>query len=362
MKFFVDESGTFCHSPSRSHSISCVGVLCIPDGSMSQIFKRYARIRAKLPLQNGEVKGRSLKESQIASLIDMLKKNDVLFEVTAVDLNLMRDADIADHQYEQADNLIANLTEKHHPDLKMDLESARSKLLSLAPQLYVQSVAAFEVVWRAFQHAVLYYSMRQPNALGEFEWIIDGKDRKKVTEWELWWSSLAPAFMQSRSFRDPLIMLKGADYSSFRNFHVRMPDYLKPHLHDYSQDSGTDVGAIWGENVHFVSTPEPGLEIVDILTNAARRALSGNLRIDGWKNLSSLIVKRRTSQAVQIILLGHRSSPLTSPSYTHVIKTLDERCKPLLPDTNQYARGFPNLPRPKSAAKSASQSDPSPRR
>src|SRR4051812_20248330 len=82
MQIFIDESGTFAQS-GRSHAISLVGALCIPDRRLPYIEKRYLKIRHSLPTPHGEVKGRTLSEEQVDQVVSMLAEHDVLFHVNA---------------------------------------------------------------------------------------------------------------------------------------------------------------------------------------------------------------------------------------------------------------------------------------
>jgi len=61
MHIFLDESGSF--TGFHPGSISVVGALAIPDQKLDSLKKRYAKIRERLPLEKGEVKGRLLNES-----------------------------------------------------------------------------------------------------------------------------------------------------------------------------------------------------------------------------------------------------------------------------------------------------------
>ena len=60
MHVFIDESGSF--TGFHAGSISVVGALAIPDEKVGPLKKKYAKIRARLPLEKGEVKGRLLNE------------------------------------------------------------------------------------------------------------------------------------------------------------------------------------------------------------------------------------------------------------------------------------------------------------
>jgi hypothetical protein len=88
-------------------------------------------------------------------------------------------------------------------------------------------------------------------------------------------------------------MLDGADYSHFRRFETQLPGYLE-HLFEGRGDGPvTDVGKLMRESFRFSPDAEPGLELVDIVTNATRRALTGNLKLEGWRNIPRLMIHRR---------------------------------------------------------------------
>jgi hypothetical protein len=91
LHIFIDESGSF--SGYHDRSLSVVGALAIPNGKLDFIKRKYAKIRARLPLENGEVKGRLLNERQVNEVVTMLARNDVLFELTAVDLGFHTESD-----------------------------------------------------------------------------------------------------------------------------------------------------------------------------------------------------------------------------------------------------------------------------
>jgi hypothetical protein len=84
MHIFIDESGSF--TGFHAGSIGVVGVLTIPDSVMDRVTKKYEKIRAQLPQENGEVKGRLLNEKQIDKVVTLHARNEVVFDVTALDL------------------------------------------------------------------------------------------------------------------------------------------------------------------------------------------------------------------------------------------------------------------------------------
>ncbi len=247
-----------------------------------------------------------------------------------MDMNLSEDADIDRHKTMQAEGLTVNLTDEHHPTAIEGVWELRRSLEEMPRQLYAQAVALTDVAWKAFQNGPLYFSQRYPGELARFRWVIDAKDEKRITRYEDWWQVCVMAFLQSRSLREPLMTLRGADYSAFhRNFpSVPMPDYLRSHT-DHPEDQVADLSAVFRREMEFAtSETQIGLQIADILTNALRRALSARLRPDGWRPLGKLII-HRTEGALRLINLGPGEDVVRTP-YSPVINQLNRNGRSML--------------------------------
>jgi hypothetical protein len=68
----------------------------------------------------------------------------------------------------------------------------------------------------------------------------------------------------------------------------------------------------------FSTKPEEGLEFVDILSNAIRRALTGKLQKLGWKNIHRLMI-HRNEPYLQFILLGEGENVVKHATYGKVV-------------------------------------------
>ena len=82
MHVCMDESGSF--TGFHAGPMSVVGALAIPDEKLGRLKKKYAKIRARLPLEKGELQARLLNEWQIDEVATLLARNEVLFEGTAL--------------------------------------------------------------------------------------------------------------------------------------------------------------------------------------------------------------------------------------------------------------------------------------
>jgi hypothetical protein len=327
MHIFIDESGTFILS-SAANNISLVGALVVPDRRLPYIEKRYSKIRAQLPKEKGEVKGRLMGENDIDLVVSMLAEHQVLFEACAIDLGTHSSEDLAWHKTAQEIGITKNLTEEFSPKLKESVFALRRRLEKLPYQLYVQSTVTFELIATVLNHSTMYFSQRIPKELEKFHWVIDGKERNQVTDWEDWWSQVVKPGLQAKSLRTPMPMFEEGDYRYFSRFDRKMPDYLRPHLKNPAED-GTDIGKILSESFRFSSNPECGLELVDILTNATRRALIGNLGKPGWKKIPRLMVHRGQHYIRMLAMMNHEPPNVSYP-YMSVLRDFSRNGRDML--------------------------------
>jgi hypothetical protein len=311
MHIFIDESGTF--SGAKEGAISVVGALVVPDVFLEKLYRHYGRVRRGLPLIDGEVKGRGLNEQQVARVTVVARRQLALFEATVVDAGLHKQGGILTYQQGVVDHL-SSLLPKLNRESRRKTEEAIAQLKKMPAQLFLQAAATFSVLERVLQHAPLYFVQRYPKELGSFSWIIDGKELGKATAWEQWWSWYAQGVLAVRSKMRPGPHLEGADYSYHRKFET------------YDAKSGmfgTDMSLILAD-VRFVSGYDPGLEIVDILTNAVRRALTGKLGQIGWGEIPNLMIHRRGHYLEFMHLEGAGVAP-EKPSYAAVVSALDRK-------------------------------------
>jgi hypothetical protein len=311
MHVYIDESGSFVRSESDATGVCLVGALTLPESRLQWIEKKYAKIRPGLPKEKGEVKGRLLNEDQVARVVDLLRRNDAILELTGIDANLHERDDIDAHRRGQADGMTSGLTDAHHENARGFAVGLADRIRALNDQLYMQGAAMFQAVRETCEHAINYYAQRQPRELAAFYWTIDAKDRDRTTAWEILWADMVLPVLQTRSIGEPHTTLEGADYSHFKRFEAPLPDWL-PRPEGDHEPTGTNIRLLLME--HFRRSPdaEPGLELVDIVTNAARRALSGTLQIEGWSELPALMIHRH-EHYINLIALHDRAPPKPPP-------------------------------------------------
>ena len=111
--------------------------------------------------------------------------------------------------------------------------------------------------------------------------------------------------LQSKFLRNPMWHLtEGADYSHFdRKFSIQLDEFHKGLRPNRDTDEGSDIKTIMTESLLFSPKAEPGLELVDILTNAVRRGMMGHLEREGWKDIPSLMLHRK-DHYIHLLTLG----------------------------------------------------------
>lgn len=305
MRIFIDESGNFVPSATRP-GVSVVGALVIPEARMARIETKYAAIRGRLPKEDGEVKGRLLNESQVADIVELLRKNEALLEIVAIDLNTHEPSDIEASKTDLAQAMTRGLTDAHHPNVHAAAADLAKRINALTHPLFVQSSVMFELIRHVTEIAINYHAQRNPRELAAFFWTFDGKDNQRTTNWERLWADVLMPILQSKSVTEPMPLIDFGDLEHFKRFDTELPDWIpRP---EGSADTATNIRLLMTEHFRYSSDPEPGLELVDIVVNAVRRALVGNLRLDGWQGLPGLMVHRK-SHYIRLVSLHQRRKP-----------------------------------------------------
>lgn len=322
MYIFIDESGTFTGVYGKSNP-SLVGALVIPEHKFSQVLKKYSKLRQSLPKnKKGEVKGSKLSEEQVSKVVEILSKNQAIFETALIDVGLHTADEIQKHLKGSAEGFTQNLTDQHYQDLKDVVYKLREELESMSPQLYIQSILNTQVIAKVLNHAITYHALRTPKELSKFSWIIDGKEKGKVSKWENWWTKVVSPWLEMISIENPTMFLKGANYSHIGGFINQVPKRLEQVFEDKPSDdfSAFPLKKVLTENFKFSSEIEPGLELVDILTNATRRALKGNLSQHGWENIPNLMINYKNKPRIGVFSIGSNNHTPSDMPYVRVLK------------------------------------------
>jgi hypothetical protein len=295
MHIFLDESGSFGGIEASSPALSAQGALILETSRLPRLFQKYLKLRLRLPKRNGEVKGSLLDEAQVASVVELLRKNGALFCASVIDMADHTKGDIAKHRDQGIQSLSANLAEGHTAELRAGVADLQRRMAGFSDPLYCQMMVTIDLLHRVLEEMITYHCQRNAKELAEFHWVVDAKNPGLVTDWEDWWSKTLVIWLQAISLERPGRLLPGGDYRHFQRFLMEtIPDYLKGHAPETKPGpgAGVDLQLMFRESFRFSADVEPGLELVDITTNALRRALVGNLAERGWLPLRSLMIHR----------------------------------------------------------------------
>lgn len=333
MYVFIDESGTFV-AVEGQNSVSLAAALVFSKGALARFERDYALLRRRLPKDRGEVKGRHLSESQIRKVTRLLRRSGALLEVIVTDSAYHTSVEIGHYQMMQAEAFTSHITDEHHPNIHAAAGDLRRRLEALAPQLYVQSIAMAELIYAVLYHADIYFAFREPPELGEYHWTVDAKGSDGLTDWEEWWSQIIMPITQSKTMRKPLARVKEGNFSYQDKLRTEPGDYLLRFAKKPENGEFFDLRPILSDDFRFSSDAEPGLEAVDILANAVRRALNGNLKQFGWGEIRRLMIHRR-DHYLQLVSLAPQNREPSSLPYQQVIDAFRSGGRRIFPSSEE---------------------------
>jgi hypothetical protein len=336
MHIYIDESGIFNNLASKRNVASCVAALAIPSSKKVKLFEEFKTLTSGWSGPSGEVKGKELDEAQIAAVVAMLQKYDVVLEITAMDLGIHTQTEISSFKQRQADEVIKYITPEHNAEVVKQLHEIRDIFNKMSNQLFVQAFIMFLLIPRTLRHIITYYARRIPKELKSFHWVIDAK-APNITDYERAWSLAIFPVMYAQSLKEPMVYVEGGDYSYFERFQDTDKESIERIATSEGFQKG-EIGAtklelILGKNFKFQDSKDNvGLQMADILANATQRALNGRLQRAGWGEIGSLMILQNP-EPLQTIKFNNedrkvKSVMVTTPFYG-VIKTYKSKAKPM---------------------------------
>lgn len=334
MHIYMDESGSFIPLSGGQSKFSAVAALMIPTATRDKLFDEFLRFRRQIGKGAAELKGSQLTEKQVARVLGILRRFDVIFDASVIDMGEHSGEKINRIKMLQADKLFEHITPEHQPTLIAQLELLAAQIRSLPDQLYVQSSLWITLLERVIEEMTFYYSQRLPSELGTFHWVVDAKGQTVTAVEEVWTTLMLPA-LQERSRKMPMKMLQEGDYSAFERYTMPLPADRVGVVGRF----GTDIKLLLKEDLRFSnSRDEPGLQIVDILASALTRAFNKTLEPEGWRQLGHLMIRRNRHTVHLVSLVPEPVYPETQP-YDHphaylVMKELETRSRSMFAKAN----------------------------
>ncbi|MGF6408368.1 DUF3800 domain-containing protein [Paraburkholderia sp. MM5482-R1] len=280
MCIFVDESGTFTLT-DKENAWCTIAAFVLPERKRRALDALVAELR----LRHGaglEVKLGVIPEDDFVKfLADLSKLGGMAFAV-AVDVSLHRRDEIQRHQQIQVDKIRQNIDRMKYEGGRRGVADLADEISELPLQLYTQLILQVELVYTVLQYAPLYYVQREPVALANFRWRVDQKNRM-LNRYEKAFLKILPGLLQTKSLRDPMIFLKGEDYSHFRRFEYEpgtAPNFLKETYGldvDVSDGNSLNVGKMINDDFRYVDSQKfSGVQVADLIASGVRRVLRSN--------------------------------------------------------------------------------------
>lgn len=326
---FIDESGKF----TQNDGWSVVSALTLTHSFAAQARRKLISATREWPRADGELKGRSLSDPQFNNMVEVLWRHQALLHVVAINVSLEDAEGIRRHKLSQAEKMTQNLTEEHQPGLVAEVKRLRASLEAMPDQLYIQSVAMKQLIWECAQNAAMYFSLRKPEELARFEWMIDAKSPTGETAQEKWWKSVLGPIFESNPDRHQFICLhdEKADYSFFDQSYA---------LEQQADDDGKrfsafDIGKLIVKPTRFVnSKSDILLQAADILANRIRRSFQDAIFDDQTAiSLGRLQIGRSrhgTPQPVNLITLTDHDE-INSDVVLHRLKLMHGSARAMFP-------------------------------
>jgi hypothetical protein len=288
MNLFVDVTGSFVSSSSKD-SWNAVGCYALSNDD----YNRSKQILKDIKTCNGfskfdEIGINDISEAAYSEFLSKLGKLEGTFYAVATNTRLNTIDSVERHKQNQANKIMENIDKMKHQSGKEAVLSLKNKVECLPGQLYTQLACQLGLMFKVVQTIVPYYIQRTPQALSSFKWRIDRKNISALTEFEKAFEILTPMIIQTRSFSDPLIMIKGYDYSVMKRYEYKSPPAYLKDTYGIEVGEGYDIQGIFRDDIDFVdSRKNVGVQIVDLICSGLRRCF--RLEFDNNRQIAELL-------------------------------------------------------------------------
>jgi len=321
MQIYIDESGGFQPSdpsqqqPSRWCAVSAIIIL---DHKHDAVLRVLDSQRESWRIQ--EIKGRELADHQLARMVTIALGHDVIFTSVLIDMSAHSRQVVADYQHRFVRMFLGNSSECQ-PLFRKEVENLAERMGRLSGQQFVQLQCQFELVDSMLRSMLLVVAQRWPEELGNIRWVVDAKQRDRVTEFEhLWRTVVLPYIEQSTKLR-PTVMIKECDYRPLERY-----CFMNEPGHPL------DIKAVF-EDLKFQASEEHlGLQLVDSLGSIMTRGANGRVERRAWANIGRLMYRRlygTKEPAVYLMALDNAPDPSYTDDFLQFYDCVE--CKALTP-------------------------------
>ncbi len=289
MRFFFDESGSFCNTPNQERFGVVVGV-AIPESSMPVIESAYNCFAQDLPAtekHRGEPKGKSLTERsrmQFANMISSFKEIKII--PTVLSIGMSDDTHLEPSNRILSEKAIGISPNYVHAEMRSMVETLGRQIGNLGTDQLPHLFTVARSIRDSLQSAIINFASNSyRTAWHHLDFEIDQTTSRGVVVFEKLLTLWLPAWAQ----REPIVLIKG----------VHEPGHP---LIDLFWDAGRfEIRSMIANRIRFVNSRDSfGVQIADIASNTILRALRD------LKNLTG-------SHAPVISLLCNTILPVKNP-------------------------------------------------
>lgn len=274
MNIYIDESGSFVNAPTLG-KWNTVAALAVPEAGR----KKLDILVRKLRLQSGDSLAKEVKLNEVPEdryfrfLAELESLNAVVF-CTATDAGLNTHERVGEHQQHQVREVLRHINKMKYEGGRFGLKLMASQLEKLSSQLYVQLICQIDLMYEVVSRSITYFAQRNPSTLREFRWRVDQKNSARP-DFEEAFEKLSPALLQTRSMSEPLMKVRGFDYSHMTKYEYQdgPPEYLKE-SYGIEVEDGFNIQKLIRGNMRFMDSKDStGIQAVDLVASGVRRCL-----------------------------------------------------------------------------------------
>ena len=285
MKFFFDESGNFQLPPAEEHRVGIVSGVAIPDSDEAEVFQQFDAFLSKLPVssfQNGEPKGRLLDHAGRKALADMLVAlPGILVCPIMLDLTSIVGQPQSDAAGLVSRKLIQLQATCKHEAFRNQIAALASDIGALSTQQALRLAAWAKCIARTVHDSIIRHSgTKYESSWNSLRFEIDPVENIPGNREERVFETMLPMWVSSWSHDEPFTEIEGIDTADH------------PLVKNWDCNDGLDIGKMFKDNVHYVSSASSkGIQLADMTASLVRRSVMGIANAADLQNYGFMMTK-----------------------------------------------------------------------
>ncbi|OAI39239.1 hypothetical protein AYO40_01325 [Planctomycetaceae bacterium SCGC AG-212-D15] len=281
--------GNFQVPPAGDHRVGIVVGVAVPETEQAGIFNRFDTFLSQLPksaFENGEPKGRLLDDggrNAFAQLVASLP--GVLVCPSMLDLTSLSGTSNADAREPVLRRLNSQLGAFKHESMPDEVANLVATIEEMSAQQFLRLLGWALCVNRAIRDSIILHSDEEHRSSWEsLRFEIDRAEQGSARREEKVFSIMLPTWLTSWSLKKPLLLIE----------ELHTTDH--PLVKNWDRKEGLDLGNMFRNNVHYVSSASSkGIQLADLIASVVRRAVCGVVRPFDLRNYGLVMTKQSAS-------------------------------------------------------------------